>query len=209
MLTETFDLFTNTGLTTSFGGVYSLVHKTNLSDNPQDFTLYFGSLGSSAGDTADRKIQATSNPGTDNIVLTPVDILPEWAVGTAYTVGQRRQPTTANTYIYTCTTAGTSDAALEPTWPTSLTSTVVDGTCVWTCTSKKHATTEIILADDPLDLDTNTPGAALNLGNTVTSGTSNKVAVYIRIINAVMTVGNDAVQPEIAISLNGLVEQNV
>src|SRR5258708_7489895 len=146
MLTQTFNLFTNTGLSVSFGGSYSLVHKTDQSDNPQDNVLYFGSLGSDGSNIADRKLQATSNPGTDNVVLSVVDILPIWLVNTAYTVGQRRQPSTPNTYVYTCTTAGTSHATTEPTWPLTLGSTVTDNTCVWTCTSKKHQTTEVLLA---------------------------------------------------------------
>lgn len=41
-------------------------------------------------------------------------------------------PTVANTYYYKATTAGTSDAS-EPTWPTTLGDTVVDGTVTWTC----------------------------------------------------------------------------
>lgn len=209
-MTDTFGIFTNTGLTTNYGGSYSLIHKTDQSDNPQDLgPLYIGSLGSAGGDTADRKLQATSSPGVDNIVLSVVDILPIWVVATAYTVGQRRQPTASNTYVYTCTTAGTSHASTEPTWPLTLGSTVVDNTCIWTCTSKKHVTTEIVLAATSGDLATNTPGASLSLGNTITSGTTNEKLVYIRVINSVNTVGNDSAEPEIAIAINGVTEYTV
>jgi len=57
----------------------------------------------------------------------------EWAVSTAYTTDDWRIPTTANGFVYECTTAGTSHAATEPTWPTTIGDTVSDGTAVWTC----------------------------------------------------------------------------
>lgn len=59
-----------------------------------------------------------------------------WAASTAYAVGAFRTPTTANGFRYEVTTAGTS-AASEPTWPTTLGGTVVDGTVTWTCRSFK------------------------------------------------------------------------
>lgn len=55
-----------------------------------------------------------------------------WVATTAYTVGQFTVPTTANGYYYKCTTAGTS-ASSQPTWPTTLGTTVTDGSVVWTC----------------------------------------------------------------------------
>ena len=55
-----------------------------------------------------------------------------WAASTAYTLGNYRRPTTANSLYYEVTTAGTS-AASEPTWPTTIGTTVTDGTVVWTC----------------------------------------------------------------------------
>jgi len=49
---------------------------------------------------------------------------------------QRQQvavtPITKNGRKYTCTIAGTSGAS-EPTWPTTIGNTVVDGTATWTC----------------------------------------------------------------------------
>ena len=57
-----------------------------------------------------------------------------WAVATAYALGDIVIPTTSNGYWYECTTAGTSHAATEPTWPTTGGGTVSDGaTLVWTC----------------------------------------------------------------------------
>jgi hypothetical protein len=55
-----------------------------------------------------------------------------WAVNTAYAVGDKVIPTVAKGLQYTCTTAGTSHAATEPTWPTAEGATVADNTVVWT-----------------------------------------------------------------------------
>ena len=57
-----------------------------------------------------------------------------WAANTAKALSDDVVPTTANSFYYTCTTAGTTHAATEPTWPTTLASTVADNTVVWTCT---------------------------------------------------------------------------
>lgn len=68
-----------------------------------------------------------------------VDLNPsEWQASTAYaathdkdrTVGDRVKPTTHNGYWFRCIEAGTSDAA-EPTWPTTVGATIVDGTVTW------------------------------------------------------------------------------
>lgn len=199
--TDTFLLATNTSLTLEFGGYEDLIHNTDESDNPQDLAaLYLGSVNST------RTLKATSNPGVDNITLTPTDILPMWVLSTAYVLNQRAQPTTPNGYVYSCTTAGTSSAT-EPTWPTSINSTVADGSAVWTCVSTKHEITEITLAlTNAVDLDTNTPGAPLSLGTSISGGTSNKKTIYIRVENDVNIVGNNTSYPDIAIVLNGVTE---
>lgn len=57
---------------------------------------------------------------------------PVWAATTAYSLGDRVVPTSSNGFYYECTTAGTS-AGTEPTWPTTIGNTVVDGTVTWTC----------------------------------------------------------------------------
>ena len=60
----------------------------------------------------------------------------QWVPNTAYALGDRvvcrtSYGTTARrAYVYECTTAGTSHATTEPTWPTS--GTVADNTVVWT-----------------------------------------------------------------------------
>lgn len=65
-----------------------------------------------------------------------------WAASTSYSVGDTVKPTTENGYIYKATAAGTSDSA-EPTWPTTIGSTVVDGGVTWECWSVNVSESEI------------------------------------------------------------------
>lgn len=58
----------------------------------------------------------------------------DWAVATAYAVYNIVQPTVPNGYFYQIATGddGTSHAATEPTWPTTVGATVVDQGATWT-----------------------------------------------------------------------------
>lgn len=196
-----FKLYTDTSLTAAHSGTLQLTHETDLSDNPQDTVLYFGSA-ESAGT---RTLQTTTSPGVNQITLTPTYILAEWAASTAYTLGQLREPTTPNNFKYKVVTAGTS-AASEPTWPTSIGSQVTDGTVVWECLSATHPITEIKLATTSGGLAGATGGAALNLGTSVTSGTANKVEVHIRVTNTNTTVNDNTGYPELALYINEVQE---
>lgn len=199
-----FKLYTDSGLTTPFGGTEQLTHHTDLSDNPQDFTYYFGSTDST------KKLQANSNPGTDDITLTPTDTLDSWTAATPYVLGDEVQPTTPNSKAYKCTTAGTSHASVEPTWPTSsIGSTVSDGSVVWTLVGPKHATTEIKLASTGGGLSGATAGAALSLGTEIDGGVGNAVEVHMRITNAVTNVRSDIGHAEIGIYINEVVETDI
>ena len=209
VLTETFKLTTDAGLTTSASGYLDLIHNTDESDNPQDRTYYVGSLGSAGANTTDRKLQAVSDPGVDNVTITPTYLLDAWDNATVYTLGECVIPTTPNGYRYRVTTAGTSHATTEPTWPTTVGSTVTDGTVVWTMVSAVHAVTEVTLALTEAELDTNTPGAALSLGATITSGTANKKTIWVRTINQVNTVSNNTATPEISLRFNAPFESEV
>jgi prepilin-type N-terminal cleavage/methylation domain-containing protein len=77
----------------------------------------------------------------------------QWAGNTAYSVGQMIQPATIvqagvpNVMMYQCSVAGTS-AGSEPTWPTSASGTVVDG-------STSGVTWTAVL--DPLAIDGDDP----------------------------------------------------
>jgi len=63
-----------------------------------------------------------------------------WEANTAYSLGDVVVPTAGleNGFRYECTTAGTSHATTEPTWPTAEGDTVTDGTVVWTCRPGNH-----------------------------------------------------------------------
>ena len=74
-----------------------------------------------------------------------------WASATAYTVGTRVQPTTANGYNYRCATAGTSGGT-EPEWPTLLGAQVTDGTAVWACVSAVGAEIQKLAASAVVEL---------------------------------------------------------
>lgn len=55
-----------------------------------------------------------------------------WAAGNAYELDAVVVPTASTGYVYTATEPGIS-AATEPTFPTTLSTTVIDGSVVWTC----------------------------------------------------------------------------
>lgn len=203
-MASSFKFYTDSGLTSAFSGVYQVVNQTDLSDNPQDFTLYFGSTNSGVSTTT---LQAVSSPGVDPIILTPTDILQEWMVATVYALGAIIEPTSPNGYIYKVTTAGTSAPSTQPTWPTVIGSTVVDNTVVWTCYAASHPTTELKLAlTGGSGLTAATPGAALTIGTTLTSGVGNAVAVHIRLTNTVTTVNNNTGFPQLGININNVQE---
>ncbi|HIF54723.1 MAG TPA: hypothetical protein EYF94_02630 [Porticoccaceae bacterium] len=195
-----FKLFTDSALTIPFSGLYQLTHDTNLSDNPQDFQLWFGS------NTPNRTLKATNNPGVDNITLTPVENLPAWESLTAYALGYSAEPVAGNGYRYVISTAGTTGAS-EPPWPTSaLGSTITDGSVVWTLLSATHEPSEIKLATTAAALAGATPGAALSLGTEITNGTANAIELNIRITNAVTTVGSNTGYAELGIDINAVIE---
>ena len=201
-ITDTFDLYTDSGLTTAFTGTLTFTHFTDLSDGTQDTVLYLGSTNSA------RQLEANSNPGVDNITVTPTDAIDAWATGTAYSLGDRVEPTTPNDYVYECTTAGTSDASTEPTWPTTGigSSTVTDNTAVWTLVSAKHPTTEIKLATSSGGLTGATAGAALSLGTTISGGTGNKAEIHIRVTNTVTNVADNTGKVDITLNINQVLE---
>lgn len=91
-----------------------------------------------------------------NTSVAAPDALPTytaWAATTAYTLGAFRRPTAANGRYYQVTVAGTS-AGSEPTWPTILGTSVVDGTVTWTDAGliSDIATSHDVLVADWTDL---------------------------------------------------------
>ena len=56
-----------------------------------------------------------------------------WQGSYNYAVGNRVIPTVSNGFYYEVTTDGGSSSGSQPTWPTTIGSTVVDGGITWTC----------------------------------------------------------------------------
>lgn len=71
---------------------------------------------------------SNANDATINTALFP----PAWTASTALALGVYKSPTTLNGNLYRVTTAGTTGGT-QPTWPTTIGGTVVDGTVTWTC----------------------------------------------------------------------------
>lgn len=103
-----------------------------------------------------------------------------WKAATAYTLGTYVIPQglQLNGCYYECTTAGTSHATTQPTWPTIPGNTVADGTAVWNCRAGGfkplvHATTPPNAAWQRFSIDHsdwNIPSADLSVGCTVHLG---------------------------------------
>lgn len=200
---STFGLFNDSSCTSAFSGTLSIVNYTDLSDNPQDFILYLGSVASS------RVLEANSNPGVDNITLTPTDTTNSWVTATPYTLGKLIKPTSSNGFVYKCVSAGTSGGS-EPTWPiVGIGSIVVDGSCIWALYATHHPKSEIKLALSSGGLSSATGGVALALGTSIDSGAGNAVAIYIRITNSVVLVSNNTGNAEIGLYINSVIELGV
>jgi len=95
-----------------------------------------------------RWLSALRNTSTVTPVPMKIEIKHDepWSALTTYVVGMLVTPTTPNGKIYKCTTGGTS-AAGEPVWPTTISSTIVDGgVLTWTCIATDViATNEFVL----------------------------------------------------------------
>lgn len=78
--------------------------------------------------------------GTNAYTITTAGVITQvnqtysaWAALTNYSIGDRVIPTVTNGYYYQVTTDAGSSAAGQPTWPTTIGATVVDGGITWTC----------------------------------------------------------------------------
>lgn len=201
--TDSFLLSTEDDLTVESNGFLDLNHKTDQSDNPQTTIFY---LGSALESPIERVLQATSDPGVDDIIISVVDILPVWQTAHAYVVGDCVQPTGGgNGKRYRCSVSGTSHASTEPTWPTTgIGTTVTDGTCTWVFVGAKHEIEEVELSTDGISFGA--PGASLNLGPEVESGVGNLVEIHVRVNSEVLNVSNNVSTPEIRIAINNVTE---
>lgn len=75
-------------------------------------------------------LQSTTAPNAYGIRYIPPATT--WTANTTYSIGANAKPVTPNSLKYICTTNGTSSGS-EPTWPTTIGTTVADGTVTWTC----------------------------------------------------------------------------
>jgi Bacteriophage tail sheath protein len=71
---------------------------------------------------------------TSTVTVAPATTPPDWAATTAEVLGALIKPTVANTgsYVFRCTTAGTTGASEPATWDQTVGGTVTDGTVTWT-----------------------------------------------------------------------------
>ncbi len=78
--------------------------------------------------------------GTDGWVVSNASVVTQvnptlsaWVGSTDYALGNKVIPTVANGYYYEVTTDAGSSSGSQPTWPTTIGNTVVDGGITWTC----------------------------------------------------------------------------
>lgn len=121
--------------------------------------------------------------GMQHVVFLDTTLLPAglvatlyttWAITTAYVVGDQVLPPTANGFYYKCTTAGTT-AGSPPVFPTTIGTTVTDGTVTWTCwgnTATGNIPTTAVFLGNSGGLETYT-----NLLATLTSASYGRIAL--------------------------------
>jgi hypothetical protein len=75
----------------------------------------------------------------------------KWATGTVYAVGQQVIPKLSgpNGFLYVVETAGTSHASTEPTWPTTIGTTVSDNGVIWRCLTTDAGVSNVRIALTP------------------------------------------------------------
>lgn len=197
----TFKLYDDAALTTEADLTVVVEAKSDLSDGAHDFHFYFGST------DVNQKLQAVSNPGVDNVVLTPTYILPFWMASHVYALGDSVVPDPTNGYRYQVTTAGTS-AASQPTWGVILNGTTNDGTVVWQLVAEDSPTSEIKLATTQAGLTGATGGTALSLGATVLSGIPNAISFWMRVTNTITQVSESVGTPELGVNINAVYQSS-
>lgn len=202
----TFRIYTDSGLTTEFSYTILQQFRTDLSNSVQVYgPFFYGAVPQGIEPDGARKLYAMSNPGIDDILLTPTDILPRWQATTAYILGKVVQPVSETGFRYVVTTAGTTSGT-EPTWPTLTGSTVTDGSVVWTFKGATHEPGELKIATSEAGLATAVAGDPLNLGPELLSGVPNAVEFWIQWTNAVTVPSNTIATPEISLRPNPIGE---
>lgn len=195
----TFLLYDDAALTTPSDLTKLINAESDLSDGNHDFQFYFGST------DVDQVLQASSNPGVDNIVLTPTYILQARANSTAYSLGDSAVPSPVNGYRYEVTTAGTT-ASSAPTWGTIQGGTTTDGSVVWTLVAEDSPITEIKLATTQAGLTAATGGAALSIGTSISSGVAGAYQFWMRVTNTITQVSESVGTPELGVNINAVIQ---
>lgn len=178
-----FRFFTDPALTSPLVGNLLSDHLVDGSQPNGQFTIYLGTLASNL------KAEAHSNPGVDQISVQPRHTVAAWAASAAKSVNDIVRPATHNGYRYKCTVGGTTGGS-QPTWPTTIGQTVVDGTVTWRCESELNDITDVRLATTQGGLASATWGAALNLGTSILSGAGNAATVWIEVRDSTHYVQN-------------------
>ncbi|EGY53151.1 hypothetical protein [Neisseria shayeganii] len=199
-----FKLYADEAMNTEAGGAYAGGRKQDVDFTAQgqtrDFVFYFGSK------TPNRKLQTAAGPGSNQITITPIDILPNREANAVYELGSLFEPGTPNGYVYQVITAGTT-AAAAPSYPVAVGSEVLDGTAKLRNIGSKHKPDAVKLALSSAGLGSAVGGSALPIGHTINSGAA--IAVYVRLNNAVADIYDATGTPILALSLNEVVETAV
>jgi len=69
-----------------------------------------------------------------------------WAASTGYTAGSVVRPTTGNGYLYMVISGSGNSSTTQPTWPTVIGESVVDGAVTWVCAG----TAIVVWTGDPI-----------------------------------------------------------
>lgn len=198
----TYKMHVDAGLITELSGNLIFTEAADGSSGDQDTVLYLGS------NTAGRKLEAASDPGTDQLTIEIRNTTPEWQASTAKALNDQVRTTAHDGQAWQAQGAGTT-AATEPTWPASPTlgATIVDNDITWEYVGPVHEPEEIKLATTLGGLDSATAGASLAIGTQVLSGVGNAVAIYIRENDATGTV-DDGLPVELTLGFVGGVVEN-
>ncbi|EGV50158.1 hypothetical protein [endosymbiont of Riftia pachyptila] len=154
-------------------GVLTQISSQQLVDGSSaanDFIVYFGAQSASV------KAENSTDPGTAQLQVTVASNVADWAAG-AVAANQIMKPTVGNGYKYQAQGSGT--AVTEPAWPTTIGATVAQDGITYECIDEIHEPAECVLSADSAGLGTNTPGAALDIGVSVTGGVA--VPIYLRV----------------------------
>lgn len=199
-----FKLWADEAMTTEAGSAYAGGRKVDVDftahGQSRDFVFYFGSK------EVGRKLQAAAGPGSNDIVVSVVDILLNREAQKDYALNALLEPETDNGYVYKVVTAGTT-ADTAPSYPLAVGSEVMDGTARLVNIGAKHQVAAVKLALSAAGLDSATGGGSLALGHTLNSGAA--LAVHMRVTNAVADIYDATATPFLRLAINEVIETQV